>query len=84
MFYSGWDICARKERRDYFRCCFPGLGGSVDYLANPRLIVSQDDGKQMVVFRSAGADLTAGRDELKCIVWKRLIEGLCGIVSVGG
>lgn len=51
---SGWALSARKERRDYFRCRFLALGGFVDYLANPGLIVSQYDGKQMVVFRSLG------------------------------
>lgn len=51
---SGWDVSARKEKPDYFRSRFLAWGGFVGYPANPRLIVSQYDGKQMVVFRSRG------------------------------
>lgn len=57
-------LCQKREE-GLIRILFPGLGGFVDYLANPGLIVSQYDGKQMVVFRSLGANLTGGRDELK-------------------
>lgn len=50
----GWDVTARKEKPNYFRCRFLAWGGFVDYPANPRLIMSQYDGKQMVIFRSRG------------------------------
>lgn len=80
--YEPCDISAGKEKLDYFSSYFLAWGGFVAYLVNPRLNVSQYGGKQMVVFRSRGGNLTYWEEKRHSdmLVLQKCSMGLCCVV----